>query len=157
MPLSINYRITGLGWAECAVADNSSSCTITASYLSDALRHLVLAGTAVLSGFRCVSFSFEEEPGAYRWVIKSLRTNEIELQVIEFDSAYSEKPDAEGQLLFRTTGLPIAFAQAVQKAASEVLASLGEGGYAEQWSEHPFPTSQLLELSRLLAEEERDA
>jgi hypothetical protein len=157
MPLSINYRITGLGLAECAVADSSSSCTITASYFSDALRHLVLAGTAVLSGFKCVSFSFEEEPGEYRWVIKSPRTNEIELQVIEFDSAYSEKLDAEGQLLFRTICLPIVFGQAVQKAASEVLASLGEAGYAEQWSEHLFPTAQLVELSRLLAEQERDA
>ena len=39
-------------WAECQIADETSSCTVTASYLSDPLRGMVLAATAALSGFR---------------------------------------------------------------------------------------------------------
>ena len=63
LKLIINFSLTGVGWADCHVADETSSCNVTASYLSDALRHLVLAATAVLSGFRSVTFGFDEEPG----------------------------------------------------------------------------------------------
>jgi len=153
MQLSIDFRITGTGWAECTLRDTSASCTVTASYLSDALRHLVLAGTAVLSNFSRVTFSFEEEPGAFRWVITSPRVNETLLQILEFESAYDEKPDAQGRLLFSTTCLPITFAAAVSAAANAVLSYLGEQGYAKKWSEHPFPAEQLRELDRLLKRE----
>jgi hypothetical protein len=157
MRLTIDYRITGLGWAECKVTNEAGSCTVAASYLSDALRHLVLAATAVLSYFSRVSFSFAEEPGEYRWVIASPRLNEIELKILDFPQLSDDKPDSEGTMLFHTKCLPLTFADAVYKAANEVLTTLGEEGYAEQWSEHPFPTSQFQELGRLLELERRDA
>ena len=157
MQLTIEFQVTGVGWAECKVADEVSACTVTGLYLSDALRHLVLAATAVLSQFSRVTFRFDEEPGEYRWVISSPRINEIELTILEFHELWGEKPDAEGTLLFHTKCLPLTFSEAVYKAASDVLATLGESGYAEQWSEHPFPKLQLQELGRLLELETHDA
>ncbi|RFP77415.1 hypothetical protein DY262_16810 [Hydrogenophaga borbori] len=156
MRLTIDFRVTGVGWSECKVADEVASCNVTASYLSDALRYLVLAATAVLSQFSRVTFRFDEEPGEYRWVITSPRINEIELKILEFPELWGEKPDSEGTVLFHTTCLPITFAEAVHKAAVDVLATLGEGGYAAQWSEHPFPALQVQELARLLELENRD-
>lgn len=151
MPLLIDYRITGLGWADCEIADESSTCTVSASYLGDALGNLVLAACAALRFFGRVSFSFEEEPGEYRWVITSPRLNEIELRIYEFAESWASKPDSEGRLLFATKCLPLTFAEAVQVTARKVLAEHGESGYAEQWSEHPFPLLPLQELERLLA------
>ena len=49
MSLTIDYRLTGTGWAGCRVTDAGASCELTASYLSDALGSLVLAGNAVLT------------------------------------------------------------------------------------------------------------
>jgi len=156
MHLAISFELSGVGWARCQITGPEGSCTVTASYLSDALGSLVIAATAMQAGFSRATFSFEEEPGEYRWVITSPRTNEIELSIIEFGSAYNEQPDERGKLLFRTRCRPVVFAEAVSTAASRLLSQLGGSGYKEQWSEHPFPTQQLAELDRLL-EGRRDA
>lgn len=151
MPLSLSYKLTGLGWAECTLSDDESSTTITSSYLSDALGRLVLAAVAASSGFSRLAFSFEEEPGEYRWVINSPRTNEIELKIFQFDYAYSDLPDEKGQLVFCTRCRPVIFAAAVRRAAVELLTTVGEAGYAKQWEQHPFPSRWLEDLNRILA------
>ena len=150
MELGIDYRLTGLGWAECRVADEFSSCTISASYLGDALGNLVLSACAVLRFFTRVSFSFDEEPGEFRWVIQSPRPNEIEVRIYHFHETWGGRPDEQGTLLFSTTCLPLTFAHAVHEATTQLRASMGEAGYVEKWSEHPFPSLSLRELERLL-------
>ncbi len=132
MSFTIAYRITGLGWAECTVGDDKSTCTVTASYLSDALRTLILAATAALSRFSRLSFSFDEEPGEYRWVISSPRVNELEVRILSFDELWGDKPDSEGHLVFRTICTPETFAVAVHAAAAAVLAEHGVAGYLEK-------------------------
>jgi hypothetical protein len=151
VPLTIEYRLDGTGWSECTLTNGEDKCELTASYLSDALRNLVLAATTVASGFTRVSFGFDEEPGEYRWVISSPRLNEIELEILYFHELWGGKPDAEGKSLFKTRCLPEDFAAAVQTAARGVLERYGEAGYIELWHEHPFPSAQLAELDRLLA------
>jgi hypothetical protein len=151
MPLNVIFRLRDLGWADCILTDGVSSYTVSASYTSDALRHLVLAATAVLSGFRSLRFSFEEEPGEYRWVVSSSRFNEIEIAILTFPNQWADLPDGAGKLCFRTTCRPRLFAEAVHRAATRLLAEVGEHGYAEQWPGYPFPSCQLGELQRLLA------
>ena len=68
MSLLIDYKLTGSGWAECTIADGEQSCTVTASYLSDAFGDLVLSAVVLLRWFNEVSFSFVEEPGEFKWV-----------------------------------------------------------------------------------------
>jgi hypothetical protein len=157
LDLTINFEVSGTGWAKCTLHSAESVSTITASYLSDALRRLVLAATAVVSGFSQVTFCFDEEPGEYRWIISSPRINEVTVDIRKFGELWGERPDADGEHIFQTKCLPVTFASAVSKAANTVLASMGESEYAEKWSEHPFPTAQLQELDRLLFLEERVA
>jgi hypothetical protein len=153
VPVTIEYRLDGTGWSECTLINGEEKCELTASYLSDALRNLVLAATAVASGFTRVSFGFDEEPGEYRWVISSPRLNEIELEILSFDELWGGKPDPEGKSLFKARCLPedFAVAVAVQAAAHGVLERYGDAGYMKLWHEHPFPSAQLAELDRLLA------
>ncbi len=151
MALNIVYRLTGVGWAECTIADADGTCTVSASYLSNALHDLVLAAGALLSRFSALTFSFDEEPGEYRWVISSLRLNEVELQILSLDELWGDKPNSEGRLMFRTICTPETFAEAVHAAATAVLAEHGEAGYLEKWAEHPFPMTQLEQLSKMLA------
>jgi hypothetical protein len=152
MPVAIDYKLTGTGWAQCTISNGEQSCTLTASYLSDALGNMILAAVALLRQFNALSFSFDEKPGEYRWVIASTRANEIELRILEFDDRYSHKPDAEGRLLLRAICIPESFAIAVHEAATKVLAQHGEEGYLATWCEYPFPTERLNELSLLLAQ-----
>lgn len=150
MRIAINYRLTGTGWSECVISYGDKAWVTTASYLSDALGNLVRAAVALLSGFSAVTFSFEEEPGEYRWVIRSPRLNEIDLAVLEFPDLYGGRPDHEGKEMLRLRCAPEDFAQAVYEAGSRVLVEEGEAGYSEKWSEHEFPIHQLAELRRLL-------
>ena len=150
MALAITYRLSGTGWAECSLTDGQASCDITASYLSDSLRCLVLAATAVISGFKRVSFGFDEEPGEYRWNICSPRLNEIELEILTYSELWGGRPDADGRSLFKTRCLPEVFAETVHATAQQLLNEYGEAGYLKQWVEHPFPSAQLAELTRLL-------
>jgi hypothetical protein len=148
--LRVEFRLVGTGWAECVISDEAASATVTASYLSDALRYLVLAGTAALSSFAALTFHFDEEPGEFRWVVRAPRMNEIELVILEFPQLWGERPDSEGTEVFRTKCRPVIFARAIHEAAGALLKSIGEAGYAEKWAEHPFPTLQFQELGRLL-------
>lgn len=150
MHLAIQYRLTGHGWSECTISSGELSCRISASYLSDALGNLVRAAVALLSGFSALTFSFEEEPGEYRWVIRSPQFNEIDLFILDFDDLYNGRPDHEGKELFQIRCVPETFALAVYEAASRVLREEGEAGYAERWANHQFPGGQLAELRGLL-------
>ena len=149
MGLAIDWKLTGTGWAECVISDGDQSCKVTASYLSDAFGDLVLSAVALLRHFTGLSFSFEEEPGEYRWVIAPTRANEVELKVLAFGDFYDSKPEEDGKLLFRTVCIPETFATAVHQAAAKVAVEYNEGAYLEKW-DHPFPSEYLGELSRRL-------
>jgi len=47
--------------------------------------------------------------------------NEIELTILEFAKSWGEQPDSEGKQLFRTRCRPRVFAEAVNRAATEIL------------------------------------
>ncbi len=152
MALQIDYKLTGSGWAECTIADGEKSCTVTVSYLTDALGDLVLAAVAQLHWFNGLSFSFEQEPGEFRWILTSSQhPDDVELKILDFYDQYERKPDSEGRLLFHTVCDRRDFANAVQQVATKVLADYGEAGYLEKWVEYPFPTESLNQLNRLIA------
>lgn len=151
--LTIDYKLTGSGWAECTIADGEQTCTVTASYLADAFGDLVLAAVAQLHWFDSLSFSFREEPGEFRWVFTSgqQHPDDIDLKILDPYDRYEGKPGSEGRLLFHTVCDRRDFAKAVQQVATKLLADYGEAGYLEKWVEYPFPTESLNELNRLLS------
>jgi hypothetical protein len=111
---------------------------------------LVLAALGLVSGFTAVTFAFDEEPGEYRWVMRSTGRNTIELRLLAFDERRGNQSDTEGRLLLATRCRPVVFARAVRTAAEAVLAKHGEAGYEEKWAQHPFPTRQLYLLGQAL-------
>jgi hypothetical protein len=105
---------------------------------------------ALLSGFSAVTFSFDEEPGEYRWVIRSPRLNDLDIAILFFGDLWSGLPDEQGREVFRVRCVPETFGVAVYEAAHAVLSEVGEVGYAEKWAEHPFPMQHLEELQGCL-------
>jgi hypothetical protein len=103
-----------------------------------------------MSSFRRVTFSLEEEPGEYRWVVTSPRINEVEVQILSFPDRWNDNLDESGKLLFKTRCLPVTYGKAVYVAASRVLEDYGAAGYLKQWVEHPFPEARLKDLEQLL-------
>jgi len=104
---------------------------------------LVLSAQAALSGFTALTFAFDEEPGEYRWLLRSTARNMLELRVLAFDERQSNTADDQGRLLLATRCRPAVYARAVQLAATALLDRHGEAGYQEKWAQHPFPVRQL--------------
>ena len=156
MAISIAYSLVGSGWSRCVVEDGEAKVELSASYLSDALANLILGATAALSGFRSCTFSFDEEPGEYRWVVQVAGPDGVRIDVLEFEEMWSERPDSDGKRLFSTHCTGLMFAKAVESAASTVLKEHGLEGYKEKWVEHSFPEHQLEALRQCIRASEND-
>jgi hypothetical protein len=154
--LTIDYRLTGSGWADCTIRADDKDCEISASYLSDALGNLVLAAAAVLAGAHSISVGFDEEPGEYRWAVVRTDSGAVRVTVLSFQELWGNRPDADGAPLCSWTGHPADFGRAVRDAAEAVLKEHGLAGYKERWAEHDFPSQQLKLLKRYIAAWERN-
>lgn len=150
MSIEFRYQLTGKGWAECTLIVNDSHVTVTASYLSNALRSFVSAVCRILDGIPDATSSFDEEPGEYRWRLFRIDDNTIRILIIEFDNLWSDKPDAEGKAIFDVQCSLRAFAGGVYDGCRRLLAEYGRDGYKDKWHEHAFPDTEFAELGRLL-------
>lgn len=142
--LQFEYLLTGTGWAVGRIRDGTSSATITASYLSDALKSLVSAVAAIAEGALEARASWTEEPGEYRWVlIRHGDTAAVEIR--RFDD-WNDRPDEEGDLVFASSQPVARLARAVLRAADEVLDRYGPEEYRAKWVEHEFPVDSVERL-----------
>jgi hypothetical protein len=152
MTLSITYSLTGAGWSRCSLTFDEQTCSISASYLSDALGNLVLSAVGMMQGYGSVAFGFDEEPGEYRWVIRKIAGDTMSLKILEFPQLWGNEPDAAGKELM-SIELPIEdYAKAVEKVADSVFTQHGEAEYLKMWVEHAFPTGLLTLLKQSFPE-----
>jgi|GEM_PF-5668532 len=106
----------------------------------------------MLHWFNAVSFSFEEEPGEFKWDLESLPNNNLGVKIFEGYRDHGASPHWKYKLLFQTTSTQMKFGRAVAKAADALLKEYGEDGYLEKWVEYPFPTGSLQQLNQLLTQ-----
>jgi hypothetical protein len=152
--LTIDYRLTGAGWAACTIRFNQVACEITASYLSDALAKLVLGALSVVADLHSVSIGFDEEPGEYRWAIVRTGDGTCRVTILSFPDWLPAHPDSSGEPLMIFECSSVEFGRAVRDAASRVLAEYGSEGYVEKW-DVPFPARELALLEAWLAARDR--
>lgn len=144
-----DYKLTGSGWSEARIADDDGHAIVTASYLSDALRSLLEAVALVVEGQAEARFSWDEEPGEYRWVL-TREADALIIKILAFDKLWGDEPDAVGRRVFATLQDPMRVGRAVLSAAQRLIDDLGEAEYERQWVEHPFPTGALDRLRTAL-------
>ncbi|WP_456619368.1 MULTISPECIES: hypothetical protein [unclassified Bradyrhizobium] len=154
--LTIDYRLTGAGWADCIIRADEGDCKLSASYLSDALGRLVLAASAVLVGTHSVAIGFDVEPGEYRWSVVRTDGNTVRIVILRFFDLWSNLPDTDGTPLLSVSCAPREFGKAVQAAAEAVLKKHGLADYKERWG-HDFPSQELDLLRSYIAAWDSDA
>ena len=108
----------------------------------------------MLHWFNAVSFSFEEEPGEFRWLLKSKPNNQLELRILAGYDIYKNPPtsDEECRALFQAICSHVEFGKAVVDAGNALLEEYGEDGYLEKWVEYPFPMENFRQLVQLLGQ-----
>ncbi len=150
MSIEFHYQLTGTGWSKCTLIVDDSHVTVTASYLSDALRSFVAAVCRILDGTPDSTATFDEEPGEYRWRFFRIDDDTIRIQILEFEDLWSDKPDSNGKSISDIQCRLLTFGGAVYDGCKRLLAEHGRDGYKEKWHEHSFPDVDLAELERLL-------
>lgn len=150
LSVEFRYDLVGVGWSECTLIINDAHVTVTASYLSDALRELIAAVCRVIAGLPDATASFDEEPGEYRWRLYRIDEETIRVLILEFDELWSNKPDSDGRSIFDSQCRLRTFAGAVYDGCKRLLAKYGNDGYREKWHDHDFPETEFRELKCLL-------
>lgn len=143
------YQLTGRGWADGEIKLGRSKAAFTASYLSDAFGSLVQAAADLHHGRSECRFSFADEPGETRWIIR--REGElVSTRLIKFAALWGHRPDEAGELLFEAALPARNFCLAVKDVADRLLESHGLDGYLDRWVNAPFPLADYMRLSAAL-------
>ena len=129
--VTIDYKLTGTGWAICHIDLFGTRYTVTASYLSDALLALVNGTNHLLAGGAEARFSFDEEPGEYRWILRRTGDGGLAVRILAFPQLWGGKPDEDGDVLADATCQLGEFARALLLALNSVLEEVGVAGYRD--------------------------
>ena len=151
MSVSLEYKLVGTGWCECLLQVEDCAVTITGSYLSDPLHDFCAAVQSMLQGADTARFSFDEEPGEYRWILKVNGLGTAQLTILEFQELWGNEPDSAGSVLLDCSLHLFTLAQTLHDSMSRMLKEHGESGYLAKWVQHPFPTEGYRQLGKSLA------
>lgn len=146
MDIEIQYNLVGRGWSECVLDVYGQTCTVTASYLSDALGEFVKTVNHIFNGGKEAKFSFDEEPGEFRWLLTRSGNNALSLRIIEFPGLWSNKDDSEGKTIYEVTCPTHEFGKALLTSLNNLLDEYGTSGYKEKWGAAEFPVEHYFEL-----------
>ena len=157
------FRQGNAGWSDYAIVLGNQFAHYVPSYLSHALGDLASAAVKLARGEDSVRFSFEDEPGEYRWIIESAGTDSragdlIRIKILEFDTqfAYSRDgvlypaPDSEGTTRLDGVCSKVRFLSVIRTVLQEALTINGLEGYRRKTIDHDFPETELRELESLI-------
>ena len=151
---SILHRLWAHGWSQYVVTMGTQIITRAPSYLTHSLGDLADAAILVALGEKEVRFSFQDEPGEYRWILKDAGTNAkglelLQVTILDFHDSFASVPDDAGTQLIDGVCAKSQFLINVRSVLREALAVNGEDGYREKTIDYDFPMEQLLELEKL--------
>ncbi|MFD9610555.1 hypothetical protein ACFWWS_14430 [Streptomyces sp. NPDC059083] len=148
--LQFSWELSGSGWATCRIADSASEQKHFVSYCTDALADLIHRVAGLYGPASVQRVSFDLEPAEVRWVLRG-QDSDVSIAIYEFPdmSTSYDKPDSEGELVWRSKQPRSLLSHTVMEAAQDVLRIHGEDGYRAKWVQHPFPVAALQDLRRL--------
>ncbi|MFE2529306.1 hypothetical protein ACFXEL_34340 [Streptomyces sp. NPDC059382] len=143
--LSLSWRLSGRGWANCTIADHEREADLTASSINEAQEDLLNAVSRVLTGQTEVRTQFEAEPTAYRWVFYRQDTT-VWIRIVEL--SHGELHNNAGTEVWSSWQPVDRLVRAVIRCFDQVADTYGESAYRGKWGDH-FPRTELEALRRL--------
>lgn len=83
-------------------------------------------------------FSFDEEPGEYRGILKRLENVGLSVRILAFDELWGHQPDEEGEQIFNVTCPVRELSLALLNAQNQLLDEYGVEGYDGKWHQSEF-------------------
>jgi hypothetical protein len=149
MTCSVEFRVTGAGWADLVLQFDDKSLTLRGiSYTTDALGDLVRAALMIATGAYSAQVSFDNEPGEHRLVLTShldaaSGKGPVSIVALELADLYAASPNADGHQTFIADCEALDFGRAVLACAHSAQESFGA---TYDWGGNGFPVSALRAL-----------
>jgi hypothetical protein len=148
----IRLSFEGHGWLDVRIHVDSIERRMHASYIRDTPLQMIEAANLFLKGIPEASFSFEEEPGEWRWLL--VRDGDsLSIRVIYFTDARRPSKRA-GEEILRADVPAHTFARALKLAIDELTKDIGDEEYEKEWGRR-FPCEAYDRLTVLLKSDAR--
>jgi hypothetical protein len=149
--ISFAYRLTTSGNAEATISDGTDQLTMQISYLSDALRDLTVAVSALKEGAKTSECVWLTEPGEYRWSL-TRRRETVWIRIVGFREWEQDRsPRDRGRVVFKAHCTLEELAAAILHELEDLYTTIGPAGYKERWVAHEFPVAEYRHLRDLTA------
>jgi hypothetical protein len=153
MSLSISFKLTGRGWADCNILIDNQLTVLTASYLDNALGNLAEATLRIAQGEELAYAVFAEEPGEYLWKLREINESDLSVEILWLDDwKPNEYSDQKGNLVLQFECLKIQFIRRIIICLSDTLNEYGLEGYKNEWVSNEFPLEVYNKLREILPE-----
>lgn len=139
---SLEYQVTGAGWARATVTDGTREVTLHISFLSDALRDLTEAAIVLQRGALSAVFTWLGEPAEYRW--------SVDRQGDDLKITISQPETSPDEVLFSGRCTLGRFSGQVLTQLWHIVGEMGVEGFKEHWESHDFPFDQYESLEALV-------
>lgn len=144
----LTYTLGNHGWAAACASNGNQHVEMTVSYLSDALGDLARTVRGLMRGVPETSFSFLDEPGEHRIILRR------DAETVRITAYWFEDEGlslSRGRVVLTAECSVGELATTTINCLRRILDTHGEMGYRQRWQEHDFPMQEyrdLLELRR---------
>jgi hypothetical protein len=143
----LTYTLRDHGWANAEFSNGEAAYSVRASYLGDALGDLAKAARGLMRGLPEVTFSFIEEPGQHRFVVRR-SGDDVLIEAFRLPGMFATSVERGESIFLATCSLRL-FVDTIITCLRSVLNECGEDEYLRRWKAHPFPRRELEELVSL--------
>jgi hypothetical protein len=145
--VTFSYELTGSGWAHGNFTIGDQHISLPASYVSDGLRDLLLAVSALANGADEAFVTWSEEPGCHELQFNSV-SGRCHLRIRYFPDLWPKGDRESGVIQFDIDCNLGEFCRAVATGVREFFDEIGAEAYENQWHLHPFPAAELARLEQ---------
>jgi hypothetical protein len=141
--IEFKFRLCGRGWIEAELADGDHKISISASYLTDAPADLLTAVNQLLNGRQEATCCWQEEPGAYQWVLTKEGRN-VQIELRWYEKAFPKYSD-NAPVVFSGNDELVCVARHILKAFDARTLGISETEYHSIWG-YEYPETELFRL-----------
>lgn len=151
MTFSIEYQLTGAGWAEVVFQQDTANIAMTVSYLRDSLKELADAAIQLSKGDRNALVVFMDEPGEHQVHISSDECELLQIEVRWYSdwASWNIGSQKRYKQVGELTTQVEQFRHQVLDVLNMLYVEVGTEGYREQWGEHDFPMDSYRRLEAI--------
>ncbi|PIA78901.1 hypothetical protein BFR04_05105 [Gaetbulibacter sp. 4G1] len=140
---SIEYKITGAGWATVKISNNEKTVTMDVSYLYDSLKELTQSAIDIKTK-QMRKVLFMEEPGEFLLLLNRSDTKIIdyELRWYEDWNEWNLIDENNFKLVLKGETTIAKYINQVKNVLKGILNELTPEEYKEKWINHEFPIEE---------------